>query len=137
VSEPIFRLLPDTEGPEGPFWTGGAEGVLRVQRCQSCRYWIHPASIACPNCLSRELAFEETSGKGTLFSFAVSHQPAGEGVPLPYIIGLIELPEQEGLRLTSNLVNCEPADAVVDMPVRVVFEQHEDVFIPVFEPDRG
>jgi uncharacterized protein len=135
VSEQVFRLLPDTSSLEAPFWTGGADGELKVLRCQACRYWIHPPTIACPRCQSREVAYEATSGKGRLFSYAVSHQPAGEGVPLPYVIALVELGDQEGLRLTSNLVGCEPADAVVDMPVRVVFEQYDDVFVPLFEPD--
>jgi hypothetical protein len=34
----------------------------------------------------------------------------------------------------TNIVNCEPADVSFEMPVRVVFEQHEDTWIPLFEP---
>jgi uncharacterized OB-fold protein len=56
---------------------------------------------------------------------------------VPYVVGLVELPEQEGLRLLSNLVHCDPADAAVDMPVRVVFVQKEDAYIPLWEPDRS
>jgi hypothetical protein len=137
MTAPIFRLVPELTPISGDFWSGGAHGELRIQRCQACGYWIHPPTEICPNCLSRELAAEATSGKGTLFSFAVSHQAAGPGVPVPYTIALVELPEQAGLRVLSNLVNCEPADTRVEMPVRVVFEQHDDVFVPLFEPDLG
>jgi uncharacterized OB-fold protein len=114
---------------------GGTQGELRVLRCQECRHWIHPPTAVCPICLSGDVAFEATSGKGSLFSFAVAHLPAGPNVPVPYTIALVELPEQSGLRLLSNLVNCDPKDATVDMPVRVGFEKHADVFVPVFEPD--
>jgi uncharacterized protein len=130
-----FRLSPDVSGLEGPFWTDGARGQLSILRCQDCRYWIHPPTIICPQCLSRQVEFEATAGRGTLFSFAVSHLPAGPGVPVPYTIALVELPEQTGLRLLTNLVNCDPREATVAMSVKVLFENHDDVFIPVFEPD--
>ena len=52
----------------------------------------------------------------------------------PYAIAIVELDEQRGLRLMTNIVNC-PAEAVrIGMRVRVVFEQREDVWIPLFEP---
>ena len=43
--------------------------------------------------------------------------------------------EQDDLRLATNIVNCEPAGVTIGMPVRVVFEQREDVWLPLFEPD--
>jgi uncharacterized OB-fold protein len=132
-----YRLPPDVSGLEAPFWTDGGRGELSVLRCQDCRYWIHPPTIICPECLSRKIDFEATTGRGTLFSFAVSHLPAGPDVPVPYTIALVELPEQTGLRLLTNLVNCDPREATVDMPVKVLFENHDDTFIPVFEPDAG
>ena len=46
----------------------------------------------------------------------------------------IELPEQEGLRLTSNLVHCPPEETHIGMPVKVTFEQHDRVWFPLFEP---
>jgi uncharacterized OB-fold protein len=52
----------------------------------------------------------------------------------PYAIAIVEIEEQKGLRLMTNIVNC-PAEAVrIGMPVRVVFERHDDVWIPLFEP---
>jgi hypothetical protein len=43
--------------------------------------------------------------------------------------------EQEGLRFTTNVVDCPPEDVHVGMPVRVQFEQHGEVLVPVFVPD--
>jgi uncharacterized OB-fold protein len=130
-----FRSLPDPHGDAGWFWTAGADGELRVLRCQTCRYWVHPPSDICPNCLGRALAPEAVSGDGTLFSFAVNHQVADKRVEVPYVVALVELPEQEGLRLLSNLVDCDIDDARIGMPVRVRFEQHDDdTFVPVWKP---
>lgn len=50
------------------------------------------------------------------------------------MVAIIELAEQAGLRLTSNIVRCAPQEVQIDMPVRVVFEQQEDVWIPLFAP---
>ena len=47
----------------------------------------------------------------------------------------VELVEQEGLRFMTNLVNCDPESVSIGMPVRVLFEDHGEIFVPVFEPD--
>ena len=65
----------------------------------------------------------------------MDHYPFNPEVPVPYVIAIVELVEQEGLRFTTDIVNC-PIDAVtIGMPVQVVFEQQGEVFVPLFEPD--
>ena len=73
-----------------------------------------------------------------LATFSVNHQPWMPGPELPYIVAIIEIVEQPSVRLTTNLVNCAPDDARIEMPVRVTFEHHPDpegdIYIPLFEP---
>jgi len=38
------------------------------------------------------------------------------------------------VRLMTNIVGCPPDAVHVDMPVQVVFEQYDDVWIPLFTP---
>jgi len=71
-----------------------------------------------------------------VLTYTFNHQPWVPAPDHPYPIAIVELPEQRGLRLTTNLVNCEPGDVRVGLRVRVVFEPHEDVFVPLFEPAR-
>jgi hypothetical protein len=52
----------------------------------------------------------------------------------PYVVAIVEIEEQADLRLMTNVVNCDVEKVRVGMPVRVLFEQHEDVWIPLFEP---
>jgi uncharacterized protein len=117
------------------FWTGGANGQLLIQRCDSCGRWVHPPSKACAFCGGGTLTPQPTSGKGTVFSFTINRHPYNPAVPLPYVIAIVELAEQDDLRLITNMVNVDPEKVTVGMPVRVLFEQHGEVFVPIFEPD--
>ena len=133
VSEPPFRVLPALDEENEFFWTSGKDGELRFLRCAACSYYVHPPAPICPQCLGREVVPEPVSGAATVFSFTVNHH-SWDGSTEPYVIALVELPEQEGLRLTTNIVGCEPDDVTIGMPVRVVFEDHDPIWFPLFEP---
>jgi uncharacterized protein len=51
----------------------------------------------------------------------------------PYLIAIVVLEEQEDLLLATNLIGMEEADVHDGLPVQVVFEDHGEVFYPVFE----
>jgi uncharacterized OB-fold protein len=53
------------------------------------------------------------------------------------VLAIVELVEQAGLRLTTRLVDISPEAVLVGMPVRVQFEQVEDVWLPLFRRDDG
>jgi uncharacterized OB-fold protein len=135
MAETPQRLLPAVTPGTEAFWTGGAEGELRIVRCRTCGHWIHPPAPVCPVDLSRDVGPEPVSGRGTVVSFTVNHQAWNPSVPIPYAIVLVELEEQPGLRLLSNLVDIPPEDARIGMAVRVRFEPAGDVHVPVFAPD--
>lgn len=134
MADPPFRLLPRVTDENEHFWTGGADGELQFLRCQACRWWVHPPSPVCPQCLSRSLLPEAVSGRAVVHTFTVNHQAWYPGLDPPYVVAIVELPEQAGLRLTTNLVGCAPEAVVIGMDVRVTFEHHEDVWLPLFEP---
>jgi uncharacterized protein len=133
VTATPFRVQPALDDENRSFWTSGQDGRLRFLRCQACGYWLHPPGPRCPVCGSREMAPEAVSGRGEVWSYTVNHQP-WDGDTEPYAIVLVALPEQDGLRLTSNLVNCPPDDVHIGMPVQVTFERHDAVWFPLFEP---
>ena len=138
MTEAPFRILPELTDRNRHFWQGGRVGRLVLLRCQSCGYYLHPPSPVCPQDRSKDLVPEPVSGRAAVASFTVNHHPWVPGVELPYVIGIVELVEQTGLRLTTNLVGCEPDAVEVGMPVEVVFEHHEDehgdVWLPLFAP---
>lgn len=73
------------------------------------------------------------SGRATVFSYTVNHQP-WDGTGDVYAIGLVQLEEQADVRLTTNIVGIDPCAVTIGMPVRVVFEDHDPVYLPLFEP---
>jgi len=94
------------------FWAALEGGHLDLCRCQDCRRWLQPPVERCPRCWGKT-AYESVSGTGQVFSFIVVHQPAIPGYrdQLPYVVALVELDEQPGLRLPGRLFGIAP-DAV-------------------------
>jgi len=129
-----FRLLPRLDDTNRHFWTSGEDGKLRFLRCQQCGYWLHPPAPRCPSCLSKELDVDAVSGQATLHTFTVNYQPWYPGLDPPYVIAIVELPEQKGLRLTTGITGCAPDKVEIGMPLQVTFVHYEDVWLPFFEP---
>jgi uncharacterized protein len=137
MSDKPFRVLPRLDDTNRHFWTGGEHGELRILRCQKCGYRLHPPGPVCPACLGAELAPEALSGRATVHTYTVNHQPWYPGLDPPYVVAIVALPEQDGLRLTTNIVGCEPADVHIGMAVRVTFDHVDDVWLPMFAPVAG
>ena len=133
MTDAPFRVLPALDDENRFFWTSGEDGQLRFLRCQACGFYLHPPLPRCPRCGSRDVAPEPVSGRGTVWSFTVNHH-SWDGGTEPYAIGLVELAEQEGLRLTTNIVGMAAEDVRVGIAVQVVFEQRDEVWFPLFEP---
>ncbi|WP_075790689.1 Zn-ribbon domain-containing OB-fold protein [Massilia putida] len=129
-----LRPLPQLNELNRPFWTGGADGRLRMQRCQDCRHWQHPAGVCCPECLGRTLRFETLSGLATVEAFTLNYQPWFPGLDVPYVIAIVSLDEQKGVNLTTNIVGVRPDQVYIGQRVRVLFEAVEDVYLPLFTP---
>jgi uncharacterized OB-fold protein len=129
-----FRLLPQVTPENEHYWKGGAAGELRFLRCTACRTYVHPPAPLCPNCLSQELTPGAVSGRARLLTWTVNHHPWIPGFEPPYVIAIVEIEEAPYVRLTTNIVNCDPEAVHIGMPVEVRFEQVEDTWLPLFEP---
>jgi uncharacterized OB-fold protein len=81
------------------------------------------------------MAFEPVRGDATVYSFIVVRHPAVPGRELPYVVGLVELPEQRGLRMTA-IVDADPHTVTIGMPVhaRMVRVGDSDEWAPEFVP---
>jgi uncharacterized OB-fold protein len=77
------------------------------------------------------------SGRARVLSYTWNHQPWVPAPDHPYPIAIVEIAEQPGLRLMTNLVGCGADEVRIGLEVRAVFERHEDVYIPLFEPVRA
>ena len=131
------RPLPSPTSDSMPFWQGASEGLLRIQRCLACGTHRFPPGNRCPQCWTNEYEWVTAKGEGTLFTFTVMRRAYHPGLigAVPYVVGVVEL--AEGVRLITNIVDCEPDHVIVGMPVRVTFtELQPDMSIPTFAPAR-
>ena len=129
-----MRPLPELTPANEWFWTSGEDGVLRIQQCADCGELVHPPVPICPYCRSRSAKPEPVSGRGTVVGFTVnSHRWLPDFDP-PYVVANVALAEDSRVHLTTNVVGCDPADVRIGQEVAVRFEQHDDVWLPLFQP---
>lgn len=134
---PHQRVLPELDELNRAFWTGGAEGRLNIMRCQQCLHYIHPPAPCCPCCMSRAVVPQPVSGTGTVLTFTINYHPWTPDMAVPFAVAIVELDEQPGLRLTTNIVDCPMDQVSIGMRVQVTFVQSEDVWLPLFEQVGG
>jgi uncharacterized OB-fold protein len=126
------RPAPPITERTGDYWRSGADGILRIARCQSCNWYLHPPKPICGKCWGRDIQFEPVSGNGTVYTLTVNRYQWNPGMPPPYVIAEVELPEQVGLRITSNIIGCEIDAVKIGLSVTVTFDHVGETWIPVF-----
>jgi len=127
------RIKPPMGHDNAWWWNMAAEGKLGIQRCAGCQALRHPPRPMCGDCHSTQWDAVEACGRGTVCSYTVLTHPQFPGFEYPLIIILVDL--EEGTRLTSQLVQCEPGDVEFGMPVEMIIQEDPDGFkLPVFMP---
>jgi uncharacterized OB-fold protein len=109
-------------------------------RCESCGFFVHYPEPVCPRCQSRQLLPAPVSGRGVIHSYTITHHQGAPGFQdeVPFVVALVELEEQVGLRVIANIRGCSPSDVRIGMPVEVVFEEAAPgVTLPQFRAHAG
>ncbi len=127
---PAPRPTPTTQ----PFWDAAAKNKLMLQYdpvSQRYQFWPRACSVRTGK---RNLRWQESEGRGTLYSFTETHVPtAGFEGKEPYLIGLVEL--DEGVRMIANLVNVKPDGVEIGMKLKIAWERiSDDMNYFAFEP---
>lgn len=130
--DPILPVLTDDNLP---YWTSAREHALKLPFCVSCDAAFYPPQSRCPRCLKEAVEWRLVSGRATVYSWVIVHQVYDQSFAgrIPYVVAAVEL--EEGPRLITNIVNCDPALVRADMPVRIVYSDvTDDVTLVQFEP---
>jgi hypothetical protein len=129
------RPLPDVTPETAPFWEGAADGRFLLCECADCGLVYYYPRQVCPDCLSGDVEWREAEGTGELYSFTVAEQMRGwPEETLPLVYAYVEL--DEGPRVITNVVDCDPETLDVGQRVEVEFvpTEEESVAVPVFTP---
>ena len=132
------RPLPQVTPQNEFFWTAGGDGVLRIQECLDCNALIHPPQPICRYCRSHNMGVRDVSGNATLSAFTVNHRFGFPDLPPPYVVAQVAVAEDPRVRLTTNIVECEPDELELGQSLEVAFEKIQDeagvVWLPLFRP---
>jgi uncharacterized OB-fold protein len=73
-----------------------------------------------------------SSGRGTVYSWVVAVHPVAEALvdQVPYVVGLIDLPE--GVRVVGNVEGCDPSEVEAGMEVELHFAEVDGTRLPNF-----
>ncbi len=128
--------VPEPDESTRFYWEGALAGRLMIQRCAACSRYQHPPAPACTRCLADDMVPTEVSGRGTLYTFIIAHQAFDAAFldELPYVVALVELEEQPGLRLLTNILEAPHEDLKIGMPLEVTFERRGEWSLPKFRP---
>lgn len=132
-------LIPWEDEDSGPFWEGTRAGELRMQGCAACGRLRFPPRPMCPWCRSMDVTWSSMSGRGTIWSFTVSHPPLlpAYAALAPYNVIVVALDEDPALRLVGNLVGSadgpinqvDPSTIEIGAAVQVVFGEPVDGYV--------
>lgn len=118
-----------------PYWEACNERRLSMQRCSDChRLRWHP-SPRCGECGGEEYSWDILSGRGTINTWTVITHPVHPAAveKVPYVVAVIELEDQAGLTIVSNLIDCDVDAIAFGQRVEVDFIAHPNgQKLPVF-----
>jgi len=118
------------------YWEGTSRGELVLQRCTACGTVQHKPRGICVSCYTGDIEHFVASGRGTVYTFTVTNQNQARGFAdaVPYVMAYIDL--DEGVRVLSNIVGCDPETVTIGMTVQVEFAAVEDseYAVPRFVP---
>lgn len=131
------KPLPVAANPEltRPYWDAAKRHQLVLPRCNACSTAFFYPRERCPECLSNDLSWVDSGGKGRVYSFTVIEQAVDRAFmgDIPYIYAIVQL--DEGPRIISNVVDCAVDDVHIDMKVTAVFDDvTSDVSLVKFRP---
>jgi uncharacterized OB-fold protein len=138
MSQTVNKPIPVPDDISAPFFNGARDGKLMLQRCSACDGWSFPVRERCPHCFAAKLEWRASSGKGTLYTFAIMHQVMNPGFAgsVPYNVSQIDL--AEGVRMISNVVGVENRGLRIGMKLEVFFDEIGDnISVPKFRPAAG
>ncbi|WP_367317777.1 Zn-ribbon domain-containing OB-fold protein [Microbulbifer spongiae] len=116
-------MRPDpVSSPENQFfWDALNRNELQIQQCAQCQIFLHPPRPMCPQCYSLKHKHVSVDGKAVLYCWCLPRHPKIPMFEYPLITALVDL--ACGVRLLSNLVECDTRNLRPGMDLEICFVQ--------------
>ena len=135
MTEEYIKPIPVVQPWTQEFWRATKNHELLIQKCLSCESLIFYPRKYCPECWSKDLGWQKASGRAKVFTFSIMRDMVEPKfmADLPYVLAMVDL--EEGIRMMTRIVQCDPEIVEIGLDVEVVFEditgQHA---LPLFRP---
>jgi uncharacterized OB-fold protein len=130
--KPLPEFRPETK----PYWEACKRHEFVLPRSRATNeFFFYPRAISPGEDMSEDIEWIRASGKAKVWTYAIHHMgptKAYKGEP-PYVVALVET--EEGVKMMTNVVDCDPKDVHIGMDVEVVFDDvTPEVALPKFRP---
>ena len=130
--KPLPEIRPETK----PYWDACKKHELLIPKSKETgELFFYPRAMSPGDDMSEDIEWVKSKGKGKIWTFSVHHMgpsKAYKGDP-PHVVALVEM--EEGVKMMTNIVDCDPKDVEIGMDVEVVFDDvTEEVTLPKFRP---
>jgi uncharacterized OB-fold protein len=130
--KPLPEFRPETK----PYWDACKRHEFVLPRSRATNeFFFYPRAISPGEDMSDDIEWIKASGKAKVWTYAIHHMgptKAYKGEP-PYVVALVET--EEGVKMMTNVVDCDPKDVHIGMNVEVVFDDvTPEVALPKFRP---
>jgi len=131
------RPLPNlSEMDTASFWNATQGEEFKYQQCANCETVVWYPRRHCTGCVDSDLRWKLSMGEGVIYSFSIvrqSYHPFFRG-QVPYAVALVDL--DEGPRFLTNVTGIEDplTEVHIGQRVRIEWETHEGLKIPLVTP---
>lgn len=130
--KPLPEIRPETK----PYWDACKKHELLIPKSKETgELFFYPRAMSPGDDMSENIEWTKSKGKGKVWTFSVHHMgpsKAYKGDP-PHVVALVEM--DEGVKMMTNIIDCDPHDVQIGMEVEVVFDDVTDeITLPKFKP---
>lgn len=120
------KPMPVKTPTSAPFWDALAQHTIRIQYSPSLGEYVFYPRVVAPRTLADDLEWRQISGLGTLYTYTIAERPVAPqfAADVPQLLAIVQW--DEGPRISTEMVNVDPADLELGMRVKPVFMDYPE-----------
>jgi uncharacterized protein len=120
----LERPVPSPSELTAPYWAAARERRLVRPVCGNCTRSFFTPQVICPHCLGEQWSYQNSTGRGTVYSSTIVHRPPSPALPAPYEIAIVDM--DEGWQLLTNILQEGDRPTPIGTRVEVTWVEVDD-----------